>query len=401
MGFRKRFSPQYILGALLLCVVMAASARAAVTPAEIRAELVRFIAERAQTRAALSIALLREGEPPALFAFGNRSPENTVPVDTKTLFQIASMSKAFTATLGLVLDAEGALDLDRPLQGWVPAEPGFTLKDPNASRLATLEDLLSHRTGVLPHNELWSSGGRTRAQIFSLLPRLAFDTRAGHGFRQSEAYRYSNIMMMAAGHAMELKMGRSWESMIAEKIFAPIGMTSSVTTTREFLAASNASWGRSPGEAGFRPIDMANIGPAASISSNAEDMARWLDFLVHQGQTSRGRVVLGASQFARLIEPFTRIPKPGSEYFYGLGWQVDQTYGKKVVWHTGHINHSSSLISFIPSQRVGVAILSNIGPADGVSSYFVFELGFHLYRYLGLIGANERYGPHDRGAMFY
>src|SRR5215831_19819900 len=139
-----------------------------------------------------------------------------VPFTAKTMQPIASNSKLFTAVAAGMLVDEGKLTWDKPIKQSVP-EIEFYNDQLNSN--VTLRDMLSHRTGVTRHDLIWFKSPFTRKELFDRLKYLEPQEP------MRTTFLYNNLMFAAAGQVIEMKSGKKWEDFVREKIFAPLGMS--------------------------------------------------------------------------------------------------------------------------------------------------------------------------------
>ena len=164
----------------------------------------------------LAIAVVRDGEVIHLKGYGYRDPENHLPVTTKTLFPIGSITKSFLAvTYGILVD-DGRLDWDTPVREYLP---DFRLYDPVATARITPRDLMSHRTGLPGHKFFMYFSGFTQEEMFERLRYLApiADLRT--------TFQYSNLMFMIAGYMVRPLTGMTWEEFTRERQVQPVNAT--------------------------------------------------------------------------------------------------------------------------------------------------------------------------------
>jgi CubicO group peptidase (beta-lactamase class C family) len=187
-------------------------------------------------------------------------------VDARTLFGIASNTKAFTATaLGLLVEA-GKIEWDAPVVRYLPA---FAMWDPFVTRELTVRDLLVHRSGLgLGAGDLlwWPESTYDRKEIAR---RLRF-IQPATSFRT--AYAYDNVLYLVAGEIIEATSGQTWENFVTSRILAKVGMTG--TNVRHSAAAGggNVTTPHAPIDGKVRPFESDNTNPAGGINSSAEDM---------------------------------------------------------------------------------------------------------------------------------
>lgn len=147
--------------------------------------------------------------------FGQADAEKGKPVDSKTLFQIASCSKAFTTMVAGQLCDEGKMTWDTPVKQLMP---DFKMVDKYAEEHVTPRDMACHRTGLCRHDVMRTFVREDRAD---LVRRIAYFPPA-YGFR--EKYSYQNQMYVALGYLCERLTGKTWEQLLKEKIGDPLGM---------------------------------------------------------------------------------------------------------------------------------------------------------------------------------
>ena len=310
--------------------------------------------------AGLAIAIVHNDSVVYERGFGVREVGKPDRVDARTLFAIGSNTKLFTATVaGMMVDAK-KMRWDAPATTYLPS---FQLYDPWVTREITLRDLLSHRSGLGRRGDmLWYGSPFDRAEI---LRRIRF-LKPNSSFRAQ--YGYQNIMVMAAGEATAAAAGESWDDLVKQRIFQPLGMAASNTSVRDLTGATDVATphllrdGKLTAIA-WRKID--NIGPAGSINSNVDDMAKWLRFLLAGGKVGE-RQLLAASTLREIASPQTIVPSPDdtlspSTHFhaYGLGVGMYDLLGVKVMSHTGGIDGMLSQVTWVPERRLGFVILTN------------------------------------------
>jgi CubicO group peptidase (beta-lactamase class C family) len=323
----------------------------------------------------LAVAVVKDGQVVLAKGYGVRRLGEPAPVDARTLFGIASNTKAFTATaLGLLVE-DGRLDWDTQVTRVLP---WFQMWDPYVTREMTVRDLLVHRSGLgLGAGDLLLFPESTYSRR-EILGRLRF-VRPATSFRS--AYAYDNILYIAAGAVIEAVSGKPWEGFIAERIFEPVGMASSRPRHSAALAGQNLAIPHAPLESGLTPLPIDendNMNPAGGILSCAEDMARWM--LVHLGQ---GRLPDGGRLFSArterelttLVTPMP-IADPPPELAaqrlnfsgYALGFRVSDYRGRKIVNHTGGLSGYVSRVVMAPELGLGVAVLTNQESSDAYNS---------------------------------
>ncbi|HUD71139.1 MAG TPA: serine hydrolase, partial [Dongiaceae bacterium] len=289
-----------------------------------------------------------------LGARGLRDVEANRPVTPDTLFPIGSCTKAFTSmAIGVAQDA-GRLTLDDSLHRWLPE---VTLDDPEANELVTLRDLLCHRTGLKAYADLAAVPGRLSRVEYV---RTAMGAKPVGKFRG--IYQYSNAAVTAAGESVARAEKTTWERVVETTIFAPLGMTSSRTSSYGLPAlpdgATGYNWDGTRWTAAPVVESLQAMAPAGSIASTARDLSLWLRMLTNRGVLD-GRRFVSEATLDDLITPHTKVNDTMS---YALGWAVYEWNGHRVIEHNGGSDGLSAIIGFIPDRRAGYALLANLSP---------------------------------------
>lgn len=306
----------------------------------------------------LAVAIVKGGEVVYAKGFGLRDVENGKPVTADTLFAIGSSTKAFTTfVLGTLAD-EGKIDWDKPVTTFLP---GFQLHDPNATALITPRDLVTHRSGLPRHDLVWyNNSTASRQEVVSRLRYLEPNEQLRNKFQ------YNNLMYLTAGYLAEHVTGKSWEDNVRERIFEPLGMANSNFSVLESQKAADFAFPYREEEDKIEKIpfrDITMIGPAGSINSSVNDMARWVKLHLAGGKVE-GRQVIGAATLADLHTPrMTLGASPERPELlpvgYALGWAVDVYRGHTRVHHGGNIDGFSALVTLLPQDDLGMVILTN------------------------------------------
>jgi CubicO group peptidase (beta-lactamase class C family) len=310
----------------------------------------------------MAVAIIKDDKILLAKGYGVRKMGEAAPVDERTLFAIGSASKAFTAASIAMLVDEGKLKWDEPATKYLP---GFQLFDPYVTRELTVRDMLSHRSGLERGDLLWYGTEYDRDEVLRrvrfLKPSWSVRSRFG----------YQNIMYLAAGQAVATATGKSWDEFVRQRIFTPLGMSSSSSSITALknetnVAAPHAKYDDKVQPIQWRKID--NIGPAGSINSNATDMAQWVRLHLNQG-TFKNERILSSGAVKEMHMPQTVIRLEGvsekvhsESHFmtYGLGWFLQDYRGRKIVHHGGNIDGMSALVAMLPEEKLGVVILTNM-----------------------------------------
>jgi CubicO group peptidase (beta-lactamase class C family) len=330
---------------------------AAAAPADLDARLAaieKVVEERrvANGIPGLSLVIVKDDRVIYLKGLGHKDFERKVAVTPDTLFAIGSSSKAFTALLVAMAADEGKLSLDDAPKKFLPY---FKLQDPEADAKITLRDLLSHSSGLNRTDLAWVTGTLNREEVI----RVAAQAKPTAKLR--EKFQYQNVMYAAAGEIVGRAENSSWEKLISERIFKPLGMKDSDTSVPEMEKARDYSYGYvyEEGTKETRRVPMRDfpaVAPAGAINSSARDMAQWLRLMLGGG-AFEGRRLVSEKSFAELLKPQMKIAGSVS---YGLGWFLREWKGHKVAEHGGNIDGFNAQVALMPDQRLGFVMLTNV-----------------------------------------
>lgn len=312
-----------------------------------------------------AIAIVQNDRVLYVKGYGSKDMSGTEPVGPETMFQIASASKAFTTAAMAMLVDEKKLDWDDPVRQHIDY---FRLNDVCADSAVTLRDIVSHRTGLTQHDELWDNTPLSREEVIRRMGLVEL-TRP---FRT--AYQYQNIMFIAAGEAVSGASGVPWDDFVRTRLFAPLGMTRTFTSDAQWSATADRAVGHrwdaerqsiSP----QRPIDTKTLGAGGAIKSCARDMASWIRFQLADGYFENRRLV-SAEALAETKTPQTvirlqnaaRDNNPETSLMsYGMGWVVQDYRGELLVSHSGSLNGFRTHVNLLPKRGTGFVVLLNAG----------------------------------------
>ena len=307
----------------------------------------------------LAIAVVDADGVVAAKGYGVRRLGSNEPVDADTKFDIASVSKSFTAAMIATLVDEGKLTWDARVRDVLPA---VVFPDAYLDREVTLRDLLAHRVALEPGNLMFRLTDYDRAEVFR---RIRFLKPRG-AFRSD--YVYSNIMYTVAGAMAEAVTGQSWTALVQSRLLDPLGMTAS--NAAGTLTGPNAASPHAVIHGAQQPIahrDFMVVAPAAAVVSTARDMTKWLQFQLVDG-TWNGKRIISAHAMEEMHSPQIIIRTTpgmraarGVEFFagYGFGWNVMDYRGHAMLWHSGNADGMPVYMAILPKEKIGVAVMVN------------------------------------------
>jgi serine-type D-Ala-D-Ala carboxypeptidase/endopeptidase len=355
-----RSVPICLVGILLSGLAAPAAHPAAVDEKQIHAQLVERIDVRKWGTAIVVGVSTPQGR--RVVSYGTLSLQDPGKADGTTLFEIASLTKVFTALLLADMAKQGKVQPDAPVSTCLPA--GVKVPE-HGGRQITFVDLATHSSGLplRPQNlasqtALNKYAGYTMEQLWQGLATFELPRDPG------TAFEYSNWGFALLGQALAQCAGKSYEALLAERVTGPLGMRNTTFTptaaARSRLASPyDAKLQRMPYE------DLGALGAAGGLYSNVDDLLAFVELFV-----GRGPQPLAAAT-ATMLEP--RRPGDGPDTRMGLGWRVTTSNGMTTVWSTGGADGFRSFMAFDPAAGVAVVALTNGRTGVGVD-----DIGWHI-----------------------
>jgi CubicO group peptidase (beta-lactamase class C family) len=312
----------------------------------------------------IAIGVVKNGE--LIYAKGHgvldiRKPD---PVDPDTIFQIASLTKAFTtASLGILVD-EGKLDWDDPVIDYMP---DFRMYDPWVTRQFTIRDLLTHRSGLgLGAGDLlfWPQAKSTREDIIKAMRHLKPET----SFRT--AYAYDNLLYVIAGEVIHAVSGVAWEDFVETRIMQPLGMTECRSLPERVEGWKNRATPHVAVDGVLETTFFSGGGATAAagaINCNVSGLAKWAAMHLSGGALPDGGRLLSEETHDEIWKPVTLRPvsaqerEHGRTHFgaYALGWGLKDFHGYLHISHGGGLQGMITHIAMLPEKDVAVIALTN------------------------------------------
>ena len=362
-----------VAAANLRLASLSTAARQDIDYARLDARL-RRLAEK-PTMVGLAVGIVENGRITFLNGYGETLEGSGDPVTPQTVFRWASVSKGVAGTIAAKLAEQGTINLNAPIANF---RTSLRLPGGNENR-ATLGDVLSHRLGI--YRNAWDDkleAGEDPRAIRQSIGTLASLCAPG------TCWSYQNIAFDASSEVVARATGKSYQQVVRDQLFAPIGMTSA-SMSREGLQRSK-SWAR-PHSVGRRPLEVTDsyyrVPAAGGVNSNIKDMALWMiaqmgempDVLSEQVlSTIHAPLVSTPGERSRLRKFAERVHDP----HYGYGWRSYDYAGHRIIGHRGGVNGYRSLILFDPKLKSGVVALwnSNTSQPGGLE----FEVMDMIYR---------------------
>jgi CubicO group peptidase (beta-lactamase class C family) len=268
-------------------------------------------------------------------------------MNTDTPMFIGSQTKSFTALAIMQLVEAGQVDLDAPLQRYIP---WFQVADHLSSAQITVRSLLNHSSGLSEAGYIPNLPDNTSLEQAVRDLRRARPTAA-----VGVKYQYFNPGYITLGYLVEVLSGQSYGEYLRQHIFAPLGMNHTSATIQEY-AAMNIAQGYSQ-VFGF-PLPMtqpvpAYYLPAGFIVSTAEDLSRYLIAMGSGGELDDHQILNPAS----IDLMFTPNSADGSTA--GFGWDITRYYGEKQITHGGATEYFNTQVVILPERGLSVVMLIN------------------------------------------
>ena len=301
--------------------------------------------------------------------FGIREIGEPKPVDTQTLFKIASNSKAFTSAALATLVDDGLIEWDGLVIDYIPE---FRMKDPWVTANFTVRDLLSHRSGLSPFKGdmlLWPEPNSFA--VTDIIHALRYFEPAS-SFRTR--YAYDNLLYIVAGEIIPRVSGKTWGEYVESRIMHPAGMKNCFADQIPRRKMKNLATPHGVIEGELSVIERGRIPRQPPISAAAggvicslDDMLTWVRAQLNHGTTGDGVELFSAGQSREMWQPVTlrsvseRDLELNRTHFkaYGLGWRLADVHGFLEVSHTGTLAGMKSYVVMIPELDLGVVLLSN------------------------------------------
>jgi CubicO group peptidase (beta-lactamase class C family) len=308
----------------------------------------------------LALGIVQGDQIVHLNGFGVADPSGR-PVTPQTPFIIGSTTKSMTAVAIMQLVEAGKLELDAPIQRYLP---WFHVADPDASAHITLRHLLNHTSGLptttgeeFVNSADMSDGAGALEQRVRALSTAELTAPVG------TIWQYCNANYDVLGLIVQTVAGQSYETYLQEHLFTPLAMrqtfTAQVDAQQHGMATGYRYWFGVPWPADL-PYNRGDL-PAGFVISTAEDMAHYLIAHLNAGRY-QDAAVLSPTGIAELHRPAVLIPGE-SDIFYGLGWYIMPTNGVPTVRHVGATANFHANLVLVPESGWGVVLLMNSNSA--------------------------------------
>ncbi len=333
----------------------------------IPADISEHIEQRVEQGDCVGVVLcMVDAEGSCCLSEGRVSLNSDRKVDEQTVFEIGSITKAFTGTLLADMVLRGELALDDPVQKYLP--PGAKMPT-RGDKQITLRDLATHRSGLprLPDNLEPADGDNPYADYTE---KRLLDFLSKHELTRDigERVEYSNFGAGLLGYVLARRASKSYENLVVERICTPLGMKNTrITLTDEMK--SRLAMGHSDGKQ-VKNWDLDALAGAGALRSTPLDMVT----LIEANLKPSDAPVSKALQFSYKDRMKTATP----DLSVGLGWHIWNKYGTEVIWHNGGTGGYRSFCGFAPGKKLGVVVLTNSDTDLDIVGLHALEPRFEL-----------------------
>jgi CubicO group peptidase (beta-lactamase class C family) len=321
----------------------------------LRSELERKLAEAASRHqvpgAAIGIAFGDQD----LYAFhGVTSLDNPLPVDERTLFQIGSTTKTFTATAIMRLVEAGRLELAAPVRRYVPE---LKLRDEDVAARVTVLQLLNHTAGWTgDYFEDTGEGDDALARYVAKMAELQQVSPLG------ATASYNNAALNLAGRVIERVTGQTYEAALKELVLDPLGLRDSLLLLADVMTRRFAVGHQQHGDemqVARRWHLSRSARPAGGIVATAADQVTYARFHLGDGTAASGERVLSPESMVRMQQPTASLHASALGDSVGISWLLKDVAGVRLVRHGGTTNGQLSAFVLVPERDFAITVLTN------------------------------------------
>lgn len=321
-------------------------------------EIDKFVADEMQRKhiPGVTLAVIREGKLVKSKGYGVANVELNVPATTDTVYKIGSISKPIIATGIMMLVEEGKIGLDDKVSKYLDGTP-------EAWKDISIRNFLAHTGGVVRESPTFN-GNRMQPDADVIKGAYPLPLR----FTPGEKYEYCNVGYFSLAEIIAKVSGKPWPEFLSERIFKPLGMNATRTTTFDEIVPGRATGYSYRENKLFNSEVYTALRPSGAFLSTVADLAKF-EAALYSGK------LLKKETLDMMWTPFKL--NDGKDSVYGLGWAIGAVNGKKVVGHGGSLNGFRSEFGRFVDDKLTVIVLTNLNEnnpveiARGVAGYYV------------------------------
>jgi CubicO group peptidase (beta-lactamase class C family)/D-alanyl-D-alanine dipeptidase len=308
----------------------------------------------------LSIALVDDQRVVFAASVGHADPKTKELATPDTPYRVGSVSKPFTALLLMIMVELGMIDLDVPVQDYLPE-----FKPTNKSgKKITLRQMLSHRSGVVREGPVGNYFDDTQPTLEATVKSL---NKTELVFEPGSTTSYSNMALATVGYVLERTQKEPFEKLMQRKLLDPIGMKDStfLPTPEYRKRIPKATMWTYHGREFPAPVFEFGMLPAGNLYSSVNDQAKFLQFLFAGGKGPKGQILKKESLEKMYAIQF---PEKGKKAGFGLGFFVSEFEGKRMIRHGGAAYGFSTEFAALPDDKLGVIVCASKDVANAVTT---------------------------------
>jgi len=369
-------------GALaLLCGVAQAASEPASALAARLADFDGWVAQRMATQRLPGVTVgFSQGEVEWVKGYGYADLENRVPATARSSYRLASVTKPMTAVAVLQLVEQGKIDLDAPVQTYVPYFPVKAFRITVRQLLGHLGGIDAYRDSKVEQHFKEHKDTRQSIAVFE-----QFDLIAEPGTR----FRYTSYGYNLLGAVIEGASGESYGGYMRRHVWGPLGMDATVMDDPDAVIAHRVRGYRLDGQAlkNSEFVDISSRFSAGGTRSSVPDMLAF-GRGIHEGK------ILSAASVAAMVQPMAT--RAGRLTNYGMGWEIFPTGGRYAIAHSGQQPETVTYLYSFPSRKLTIAVAANlerVNPEAFVQRLFEVVTGepWQLKTYIADAGAQRDY----------
>jgi CubicO group peptidase (beta-lactamase class C family) len=324
----------------------------------------------------LAVLVRKNGRTVFERGYGVRDLRTRTPIDSRTRFRLASVTKQMTAAAIMLLVRDGRLRYEDPLTRALPGFPAY-------GSGVTIRHLLTHTSGLADYEVLMEQAEKEKGPKWTPERQIRDDEvralleKETHGvFAPGTSWAYSNSGYVLLGLIAARAADQPFADVLSERIFAPLGMTRTLAYERGRNEVPDRAYGHTKEPTGFRETDQSSTSATlgdGGVYSCLEDLAKWDEALRTNGLLSKAEMALALTPVRLTDGSQPRWPKgdqggdnlfPGQAVAYGFGWFLDPSRGRPRAWHHGETMGFRSIVERFPADGVSIVVLANRGDID-------------------------------------
>lgn len=295
----------------------------------------------------LSLAIIKNGQIVTNKGYGLANVELNVPVNSKSVIRISSISKQFFTTAIMKLMEDGKLDIEDGVHKYFPDAP-------ETWRPITIKNLMTHTSGLQREPPAYDN--------FKIQPDIDLIKSAYNlplVFKTGEKFQYCNTGYYMLAEIIKQVSGMPWQDYIHSALFIPAGMNNSYLTDFYQIIPNRANGYMHKKDTLLNATAMVAIRPSGGFLSTSTDMILWDKVLREKNK------ILKKENWELLWQPFIKASENlESKAHYGFGWYIDERNGHKVIWHGGANSGFRSNYARFVNDDLSIIILTNTEEAN-------------------------------------